>query len=72
MEYGSMFGDGAYRDPDYSAEALHMTALFMSDYYSTSILSQKDTSTFLQHGISERVNKEIKTNTYLAQTILLR
>src|SRR5690606_5482847 len=33
MEYGSMFGDGAYRGPDYSAEALHLTAAGMSAFY---------------------------------------
>jgi len=67
MEYGSMFGDGAYRGPDYSAEALHMTALFMSDYYSSSnVQTENDDSTFLQYGISERVKKEIKKNTYQA------
>jgi len=33
MEYGSMFGDGAYRGPDYSAEALHQTAEVMSEFY---------------------------------------
>lgn len=32
MEYGSFFGDGAQRGPDFTAEALHLTANFMTDY----------------------------------------
>ena len=33
MEYGSMFGDGAARGPDFTAEALHQIAVQMNDYY---------------------------------------
>ncbi len=31
MEYGSMFGDGAVRGPDFTAEALHRIAVEMND-----------------------------------------
>ena len=37
MEYGSMFGDGADRGPDFTAEALHETMLLMNNYYSLSL-----------------------------------
>lgn len=33
MDYGSMFGDGALRGPDFTADALHQIALDMRDYY---------------------------------------
>lgn len=32
MEYGSFFGDGAQRGPDFTAEALHMITGFMNDF----------------------------------------
>lgn len=35
MEYGSLFGDGAQRGPDFTAEALHEMTLAMSRYYIT-------------------------------------
>ena len=33
MEYGAMFGDGAQRGPDFTAEALHEITLSMNRYY---------------------------------------
>jgi nitric oxide reductase subunit B len=65
MEYGSMFGDGAYRGPDYSAEALHLTSVFMSDYYAR----EHDVETAEERGtarlgIAEKVKATIKVNTY--------
>src|SRR5688572_4307937 len=33
MNYGSMFGDGANRGPDFTAEALHQLTLYMNEYY---------------------------------------
>jgi nitric oxide reductase subunit B len=63
MEYGSMFGDGANRGPDYTAEALHHVALYMNDFY----LSQyKDgvNADLLEKGVAEKVKAEIKNNSY--------
>jgi nitric oxide reductase subunit B len=56
MEYGSMFGDGAYRHADFTAEALNLMARYMREYY-------------VQHNFSEdaadaKVKKEIKVNRY--------
>ncbi|MFZ6009204.1 MAG: nitric-oxide reductase, partial [Bacteroidota bacterium] len=65
MEYGSMFGDGAYRGPDYSAEALHYTALFMIDFY---LRDSGSASEVTRLGTAEKVKKEIKTNTYQEST----
>jgi nitric oxide reductase subunit B len=33
MEYGSFFGDGAQRGPDFTAEALHQVTRSMNAYY---------------------------------------
>jgi len=33
MEYGTMFGDGAIRGPDFTAEALHYVSQYMNQYY---------------------------------------
>ena len=65
MEYGSMFGDGAYRGPDYSAEALHYTAVFMTDFYEFQVNNDMaNAQDIINLGISGKVKKEIKTNTY--------
>ncbi|MBS1559089.1 MAG: cbb3-type cytochrome c oxidase subunit I [Bacteroidetes bacterium] len=64
MEYGSMFGDGANRGPDYTAEAMHQVALFMNDYYLKSIATDAGDQTLQRYGISEIVKREIKSNTY--------
>jgi len=65
MEYGTMFGDGAYRGPDYSAEALHFTSVFMTDFYSRQYDNKEGTDREItQLGISEKVKKEIKANTF--------
>lgn len=65
MEYGSMFGDGAYRGPDYTAESLHYIAIFISDYYNRQLKSHSvDDQNFTALGISQRVRNELKVNTY--------
>ncbi|HEU5289712.1 MAG TPA: cbb3-type cytochrome c oxidase subunit I, partial [Cyclobacteriaceae bacterium] len=65
MEYGSMFGDGAYRGPDYSAEALHYTAVFMDDFYNHQLESQAaDDQDLKKLGISQRIKNELKINKY--------
>ena len=64
MEYGSLFGDGANRGPDFSAEALHQTAISMQAYYRQQLEKASLASTLAAQGISERVKKEIKTNRY--------
>lgn len=63
MEYGSMFGDGANRGPDYTAEALHLLAQGMNQYYKDQPRKGEDTSLLIK-GFSEQVKSEIKRNTY--------
>ena len=63
MEYGSMFGDGANRGPDFTAEALHQVAQYMGDYYQSKIENSENID-LVRKGISVKVKEEIKTNTY--------
>lgn len=63
MEYGSMFGDGANRGPDFTAEALHLIAAEMKNYYTTNSPNNL-TDSFFKYGITEKVKYEIKKNNY--------
>ncbi|ULQ51795.1 nitric-oxide reductase large subunit [Flavihumibacter fluvii] len=63
MEYGSMFGDGANRGPDYTAEALHYLAVYMNDYYRAN-LKAVENADLLEKGVAEKVKVEIKNNSY--------
>lgn len=56
MEYGSFFGDGAGRGPDYTTDALHRTAESMIEFY-----SKTGHSTDEARAITKR---EIKNNRY--------
>ena len=59
MEYGSMFGDGAYRGPDYSAEALHLTASGMTEFYNKQHTPQGTDPDIARLGIIEKVKAEM-------------
>ena len=61
MEYGSMFGDGANRGPDYTAEALHVVSQSMNDYYHAK-LNNETANELMKKGVAEQVRSEIKTN----------
>ena len=60
MEYGSMFGDGANRGPDYTAQALHQTAIYLQQYYG----NQPDITKMEWLGVNVQVQREIKENKY--------
>lgn len=66
MNYGSMFGDGAGRGPDFTAEALHHIALFMNESYAEELQSASSTpiDEYQRAAIEARVKKEIKFNRY--------
>ena len=66
MEYGSMFGDGALRGPDFSAEALHYTSKYMNEYYLMNLKADSNLN-LLTKGIAEQVKAEIKRNTFNAK-----
>lgn len=63
MEYGSMFGDGAYRGPDFTAEALHYTSVYMKEFYLNNLKSAENID-LITNGVSEKVKAEIKENNY--------
>lgn len=63
MEYGSMFGDGGNRGPDFTAEALHQLSRFMNDHY-REIIGKSGEKDLMYEGIAAKVRMEIKENTY--------
>lgn len=63
MDYGTMFGDGAGRGPDFTADALHRISVAMEAFYFSRSAGQQDMD-FLPEAIRARVQREIKTNTY--------
>ncbi len=70
MDYGSMFGDGAGRGPDFTADALHRITESMVDYYTA---QQPVENSFTRDAVSAGVRAELKENRYdqLAERIML-
>ena len=66
MEYGSFFGDGAQRGPDFTAEALHKMSVFMADFYAKEFTAEKGSAPdeFMVKQIEERIKQELKENRY--------
>ncbi len=64
MEYGSMYGDGALRGPDFTAQALHEIAISMNAHYQRQLNGENVDRQWMQDGIGARVKREIKTNRY--------
>jgi len=66
MEYGSMFGDGAQRGPDFTAESLHLISLYMGDYYlHSNVFNLKNLAPENQKIlIKDKVSKELKINRF--------
>lgn len=59
MEYGSMFGDGALRGPDFTAQTLHTMAESIQEFYRIEFPTH---SPLENAGIEELVKAEIKLN----------
>ena len=67
MEYGSYFGDGAQRGPDFTAEALHQISESMTQFY----LNDNGTVNANQYDrsqVEDRVKSELKKNRYDASS----
>jgi len=67
MGYGSFWGDGADRGPDFSADALHRTVLAMREYYTNEVKQQNGVSEltdFEKDAVAQRVIRELHNNTY--------
>lgn len=63
MEHGTMFGDGGYRGPDYTAEALHESALAMLAHHRAAAGGAADEEILLA-----RVRREIADNRHDPRT----
>lgn len=72
MAYGSFWGDGASRGPDFTADSLHRTAVQMSTFYESEIKAKRELTQSDKDAISVRVKKEIHTNTYDEATNTIR
>lgn len=66
MEYGSFFGDGAQRGPDFTAEALHMISVYMKDYEVQQFQLRKGTAPddLESRIITEQIKSALKVNRY--------
>jgi nitric oxide reductase subunit B len=66
MLYGSFWGDGAERGPDFTAEALHRTFVSMGKYYEMKIeeTQGRPATQDEKDGIAGRVKREIHQNGY--------
>lgn len=66
MHYGSFWGDGAGRGPDFTAEALHLTIGAMRAFYENELLKTKKPGAQLtvdeKEAIGVRVRREVREN----------
>ena len=66
MDYGSMFGDGAGRGPDFTADALHRVAAAMESFY-LGEYRQEGNAIQRRDAVRAQVQREIKANRYRAE-----
>ncbi len=66
MEYGSFFGDGAQRGPDYTAEALHYITVYMNEYQVEAFKREngREPNDMELKIIGENIKEELKENRY--------
>jgi nitric oxide reductase subunit B len=66
MEYGSFFGDGAQRGPDFTAEALHLIHVNMNEYHQGEFEKANGRAATENEKkiINEEVKSQLKENTY--------
>ena len=62
MSWGSFWGDGADRGPDFTAEALHRTVVSMRSFYETEIEKERPASQYDKDAIGVRVQREVHAN----------
>jgi nitric oxide reductase subunit B len=64
MNYGSMFGDGATRGPDFTADALRQTALAMRIFHLEAATPGSATESGLLAVADDRTRRELRANTH--------
>ena len=73
MNYGSFWGDGAERGPDFTADALHRTVVAMRAFYAQELEDRAGVLTQHDHdGISVRVIREVHGNGYDEEAGVIR
>jgi len=64
MSWGSFWGDGAERGPDFTADALHRTVVSMRSFYEQELEKEHLLTQADRDAITVRVQREIKENRY--------
>jgi nitric oxide reductase subunit B len=66
MDYGSVFGHGAYRGPDFTADYLHRSSDWMREYYAKNLFESvfDDLSPDRRDEIAQKVIDDLKTYRY--------
>jgi nitric oxide reductase subunit B len=64
MSWGSFWGDGAERGPDFTAEALHRTVVSMRSFYEEQLGKERPLTQADRDAITVRVQREIKQSRY--------
>ncbi len=80
MNYGSFWGDGAERGPDFTAESLHIMTVVMKRYYAEQLKPgsvtehdrisqwQFDIAKYDEGAIESQIREELHENTYIENT----
>jgi nitric oxide reductase subunit B len=75
MSYGSFWGDGGERGPDFTADALHRTSVAMQAFYENQLKAERGITEVPQYdkdAIAARVMREIRTNTWDEEAGVIR
>ncbi|MDR4497077.1 MAG: cbb3-type cytochrome c oxidase subunit I [Candidatus Scalindua sp.] len=64
MDYGSFLGDGGMRGPDFTGEALNLTARWMNEYYEKEWKERIPEEDVRKTVVQSLVQKELKNNRY--------
>ena len=64
MDYGSFLGDGGMRGPDFTGEALNLTARWMNVYYEKEWEERVPEEDVRKTVVQSLVHKELKNNRY--------
>jgi nitric oxide reductase subunit B len=67
MSWGSFWGDGGERGPDFTADAMHRTLVSMREFYVAQAQNRQGVSTLSQYdqdAIASQVTRELRTNGY--------
>jgi len=72
MAWGSFWGDGAERGPDFTADALHRTVVAMRSFHENEIKKERPLTQADTDAIKVRVQREIHSNGYAPENSHIR